>query len=52
MASVPGGAFVIERQKIVSTLLELLRYLHCLGLLEMKVKDRSRHENMFFFFFL
>lgn len=46
MASVSGGAFVIGRQKIVSIFLELLHDLHCLGLLEMKVKNRSRHEKI------
>lgn len=46
MASVSGGAFVIGRQKIVSIFLELLHDLHCLGLLEVKVKNRSRHEKI------
>lgn len=46
MASVSGGAFVIGRQKVVSIFLELLHDLHCLGLLEMKVKNRSRHEKI------
>lgn len=46
MASVSGGAFVIGRQKIVSIFLELLHDLHCLGLLEMKVRNRSRHEKI------
>lgn len=46
MASVFGGAFVIGRQKVVSIFLELLHDLHCLGLLEMKVKNRSRHEKI------
>lgn len=33
-------------KKIVSIFLELLHDLHCLGLLEMKVKNRSRHEKI------
>lgn len=41
---------VIGRQKIVSTSLELLHDLHCLDLLEMAVKDRSRHEKISYFF--
>lgn len=37
---------MIGRQKIVSIFLELLHDLHCLGLLEMKVRNRSRHEKI------
>lgn len=46
MAPVHGSAFMVGRQKVTNVLLELLHDLFCLGLLKMKLEERSRHEKI------